>query len=270
MKIAILGCGRMGSALARGMIAAKAVSARDITLSSSSEEKAQRIAGELGTSAASGNGDALNGAEVVLLCVKPAKALAILRENSPLLAGKLIISVVAGLRADDLSAAAGPGARIIRSMPNTAVRLRRGITAVAPHGTATPGDLETAVRLFSSVGSAVIVREEDLDAVTAVSGSGPAFALLMLESLMQGAIEGGIPDAEARIFASGALEAAAALVSGSQDHPLALRNEITSPGGTTSAGLSILEEGDFTGIVRRAVRAARLRSQELSQPLLPQ
>lgn len=228
-----------------------------------------QIANDLGVSAASGNGEVLAEAGIVFLCVKPAKALALLKENSPVLDGKLIISVVAGIRSEALSEAAGTGVRVIRSMPNTAVRLRRGITAIAPHATATPEDLDTAVRLFCSVGRALVVREDQLDAVTSVSGSGPAFALLMLESLMQGGIEGGITEADARIFAAGALDAAAALITGSQDHPLTLRNEITSPGGTTAAGLSILEEADFSGIVRRAIRAARLRSKELSQPEKP-
>ena len=149
-------------------------------------------------------------------------------------------------------------------MPNTAVRLRKGLTAIAPHASATKEDVETAKRLFSSVGSAVVVREADLDTVTAVSGSGPAFALLMLEAMSQGGVEGGLDPELSKTFAAGALAAAAALVNETGETPLALRTEITSPAGTTAAGLGVLEQSDFTQAVRGAVRAARNRSTELS------
>jgi pyrroline-5-carboxylate reductase len=265
MKIAILGAGRMGCALARGMVAAGSVPGECITLTSSSPEKASLAAEKLGVGYATTNPGALAEAEVAFLCVKPAKALPLLREISSHLSGKLVISVVAGLRSESLQEAAGPSVRLIRSMPNTAVRFRLGVTALAPSATATMDDLSTANRLFSSVGTAVVVGEDDLDTVTAVSGSGPAFALLMLEALMEGGHEGGLSVDRARIFAAGALSAAASLVSCSDETPLALRTEITSPGGTTEAGLSVLEDSDFTGSVRAAVRAARLRSAELSR-----
>ena len=265
MNIAILGGGRMGGALVRGMIAGGITTGDKITLSSSSAERAVQAASDLGVIAAATNAEAVKDASVVFLCVKPAKAVSVLEENSANLSGKLLISVVAGVKSADLLKAAGNNVRLIRSMPNTAVRLRRGITAIAPSATATAVDLETAEGLFSSVGSAVVVREEDLDIVTAVSGSGPAFALLMLEALMQGGIEGGLSEEQARIFASGALEAAAVLTAASGDSPLSLRAEITSPGGTTAAGLQVLEDSDFTTSVRGAVRAAKSRSVELSQ-----
>ena len=264
MNIAILGGGRMGGALIRGLLAAGITTGDKITLSSSSGEKASQAAADLGVTPAATNAEALKKASIVFLCVKPAKALAVLEENAPHLAGKLLISVVAGVKSSDLLKASGGGVRLIRSMPNTAVRLRRGITAIAPDASVTEDDLMTAQRLFSSVGRAVVVREEYLDTVTAVSGSGPAFALLMLEALMQGGIEGGLSEEQSRIFASGALEAAAALTAGSENSPLALRAEITSPGGTTAAGLQVLEDSDFTSAVRGAVRAARSRSAELS------
>jgi pyrroline-5-carboxylate reductase len=265
MNIAILGGGRMGGALIRGMLAAGITTGDKITLSSSSAEKASLAAADLGVIPAATNAEALKQASVVFLCVKPSKALAVLEENAPHLAGKLLISVVAGVRSSELLRAGGSGLRLLRSMPNTAVRLRRGITAIAPDASATDDDLKTAKHLFSSVGLAVVVGEEDLDTVTAVSGSGPAFALLMLEALMQGGIEGGLSEEQSRIFASGALEAAAALTSGSDNSPLALRAEITSPAGTTEAGLQVLEDSDFTTAVRTAVRAARTRSVELSK-----
>jgi pyrroline-5-carboxylate reductase len=123
-----------------------------------------------------------------------------------------------------------------------------------------------ATAIFSSVGSALVVRESDLDTVTAVSGSGPAFALLMLEAMAQGGIDGGLEPELAKTLAAGALAAAAALVNETGQTPLALRAEITSPAGTTAAGLEVLENEGFPSIVRASIRAARNRSIELSSP----
>ena len=226
----------MGGSLVRGMLASGITTEEKITLSSRTPESAASSAQSLGVIAAASNAEAIRKASVLFLCVKPAQSLALLSGIAADLSGKLLISVVAGIHAEDLFRAAGGNARVIRSMPNTAVRLRKGITAIAPHASATKEDVETAKRLFSSVGSAVVVREADLDTVTAVSGSGPAFALLLLEAMSQGGVEGGLDPELSKTFAAGALAAAAALVNETGETPLALRTEITSPAGTTAAG----------------------------------
>jgi len=254
----------MGGALIRGMIASGMTSGDRIMVSSKTPESTAKAASLLGVTGAPSNAQAVRDASVVFLCVKPAQALEVLRELAQELNGKLMISIVAGIRARALQTASGEGTRIIRAMPNTAVRLRKGITAIAPDASATPADLEIARQIFSSVGSAIEVREDDLDTVTAVSGSGPAFALFMLEALAQGGIEGGLDPESAKTFAAGALAAAAALVLETGETPLALRAEITSPAGTTAAGLEVLEESGFPQAVRGAVHAARNRSIELS------
>jgi len=254
----------MGGALIRGMLASGMTEADHITLSASTPESAARSASALGVAAADSNAAALKDADVAFLCVKPAKVLDVVSSVATELAGKLVISIAAGIHSSDIIQAAGGGIRLIRSMPNTAVRLRKGVTAIAPNATATPADLETASRIFASVGSVVEVKESDLDTVTAVSGSGPAFALLMLEAMAQGGVEGGLDPELSKILATGALASAAALVAETGETPLALRSEITSPGGTTAAGLGALDESNFPVIVRGAVRAARNRSAELS------
>ena len=254
----------MGGALIRGMIASGMTSGDRIMVSSKTPESTAKAVSLLGVTGAPSNAQAVRDASVVFLCVKPAQALEVLRELAQELNGKLMISIVAGIRARALQTASGEGTRIIRAMPNTAVRLRKGITAIAPDASATPADLEIARQIFSSVGSAIEVREDDLDTVTAVSGSGPAFALFMLEALAQGGIEGGLDPESAKTFAAGALAAAAALVLETGETPLALRAEITSPAGTTAAGLEVLKESGFPQAVRGAVHAARNRSIELS------
>jgi pyrroline-5-carboxylate reductase len=264
MKFAVLGGGRMGSALVKGMIASGFTTGDNISISAATVEEAAQAASLLGTHAAASNDEALRDADVAFLCVKPGQSLGVVTGAARQLQGKLLISIVAGIHAEDLFQAAGRGIRVIRTMPNTAVRLRKGIIAISRHETATPQDLDLALRIFSSVGTALEVREKDLDAVTAVSGSGPAFALLMLESLAQGGVEGGLDPETARICAGGAIAAAASLVMETGESPLALRAEITSPGGTTEAGLKVLVDADFPAIVRDAVNAARHRSMELS------
>lgn len=254
----------MGGALVSGMLASGITSGARITLSSRTPESASSSSRSLGVVASASNAAAVKDAEVVFLCVKPAQAIGVLSGIAGDLAGKLLVSVVAGIHSDDLFRAAGDNARVIRSMPNTAVRLRKGITAIAPHSSATSRDVETARNLFASVGTAVVVREADLDTITAVSGSGPAFALLMIEAMSRGGVEGGLDPELSKTLAAGALAAASALVNETGKSPLALRAEITSPSGTTAAGLEVLEKSDFTQAVRGAVRAARNRSAELS------
>lgn len=254
----------MGGALIRGMLTSGLTPGCRITISGGSAESTRTKADSLGVTAANSNIEAVQDAQIVFLCVKPALATDVVSSIASKLKGKLLVSIVAGIRADDLFQTAQGQVRIIRAMPNTAVRLRKGITAVAPHLSSTKEDLKTAVSIFSSVGSAVCVREEDLDIVTAVSGSGPAFALLMLEAMAKAGIEGGLDPDLANTLAAGALSAAASLVNETRETPSALREQITSPAGTTAAGLDVLEGKGFPGIVRDSVLAARNRSIELS------
>lgn len=264
MKYAVVGVGRMGSAMIRGMIDSGLTKGEEITVSSKHAESSQKAAASLGTKVASSNSAAVADADVIFLCVKPGQSLEVVAGLAPQIRGRLLISIVAGIHSEALYAAAGMGVRVIRTMPNTAVRLRKGITAVAPHHSATTEDIALALKIFSSVGSVLEINEKSLDAVTAVSGSGPAFALLMLESLAQGGVEGGLDSESAKVCAAGALSAATALVLETGETPLALRQEITSPGGTTAAGLQVLTDRDFPSLVRDAVKAARQRSIELS------
>ena len=248
MNYAVLGAGKMGSALVRGMLASGLTTGDRVIVSSSTRESAEQTASSLGVKPAGSNAEAIRDAEIIFLCVKPRQATAVLSSIASELEGKLLISIIAGIRSEDLFQAANGKVRVIRSMSST------------------KEDLEMATAIFSSVGSALVVRESDLDTVTAVSGSGPAFALLMLEAMAQGGIDGGLEPELAKTLAAGALAAAAALVSETGQTPLALRAEITSPAGTTAAGLEVLENEGFSGIVRASIRAARNRSIELSSP----
>ncbi|MBX9742958.1 MAG: pyrroline-5-carboxylate reductase [Chthoniobacterales bacterium] len=265
MKIAFLGAGNMAKALIKGFLKAEAISPQDLIVTSKSGDSARTLAQEYGIHQASSNNEAIMAASVVFLCTKPAQALEVLTENALALKEKLIISVAAGLCCEDLFYAAGKETRVIRTMPNTAVRVGKGVTPLTPHSSATIEDLDLAQKLFSAVGITFQVEEKYLHAVTAVSGSGPAFALLFLEGLMTGGITHGLKPSLARALAAHTLEAAAALILETEDSPAALRAQIASPKGTTEAGLKVLEEQSLLEIVHASVQAATQRSKEIAE-----
>lgn len=255
----------MAKALIKGFLKAGLIIPRDIIVTSKSGTSSTALAHKYGLHHAASNAEAITATPVIFLCTKPAQALEVLSENVTALKGKLIISVVAGLHCEDLFKAAGKEARVIRTMPNTAVRVGKGVTSLTPHSSATAEDLALVKKLFSAVGTAFQVEEKYLHAVTAVSGSGPAFALLFLEGLMTGGITHGLEPSLARALAARTLEAAAALILETEDSPAALRTQIASPKGTTEAGLKVLEEKSLLSIVEAAVHAAIQRSKEIAE-----
>lgn len=263
-SLTFLGAGRMAKALIQGLINAHLVVGQKISVSSKNGTSAQALAQEYDLQAVSNNDQAIMASPVIFLCMKPAQVLETLTASASLLKDKLIISVVAGISSEDLFIAAGRHARIIRTMPNTAVRLGKGATTIAHHPSATTDDLLLAKKLFNAVGTAYEIEESQINATTAVSGSGPAFALLFLEALMQGGIDEGLDPLLARALAAHAMAAAAALILETEDSPEVLRAEIASPKGTTEAGLISLQQAAFLTITKAAVHAAAQRSRELA------
>ena len=210
------------------------------------------------------NDEAIEAASMIILCTKPAQALATITASQKSLSNKLLISMAAGIRSEDLFQAADGKARILRAMPNTAVRVGKGTIALSPHASTTLEDLLLVKKVFSACAAIEKVSEEKMDAVTAMSGSSPAFALLFLEALIEAGTVAGLDPKIARSLAAHTLEGAAALVLQTEQSPQELRAEITSPNGTTAAGLRILEEAGFKKIIEQAVEAARNRAQELA------
>lgn len=263
-SIAFLGAGRLAKALIKGFLQSGVLQPNDIFVTSKSGTTAQHVAGEYGLTAVADNATAVTNAEVIFLCTKPADVVATLSALQPHLKNKLIISVAAGITCDTLFQAAGKEARIIRTMPNTAVRLRKGVTSITAHPSATGDDVAFAKKLFSSVGAVFEISEENKNALSAVSGSGPAFALLFLEGLMQGGIDEGLDPDIARSLAAHTLIAAASLILETEETPEALRTEITSPKGMTAAGTAVLEEANLLNTVKAAIHAAKRRAEEMA------
>ncbi len=256
----------MASALVNGVVQSGAVPASQIVASDHVNEAAQRLGAEAGIRILTGNSEVCIAADIIVLCVKPNDALAVLQEMADELIGKLVISIVAGLPIAALQKAAGPGARIIRVMPNTPALVHKGASAFALGPGATEQDAGAAQTLFGSVGTASQMKEELLDVVTGLSGSGPAYIYLVIEALADGGVLMGLPRDLALQLAAQTVAGSAEMVLRTGQHPAVLRDMVTSPGGTTIAGIEALEDKGMRSALLSAVRAATERARELGRP----
>ncbi len=202
--------------------------------------------------------------DVVLLAVKPQQMRAVAKDLRASLRGQLVISIAAGIRTADLGRWLGGHDRIVRVMPNTPALIRSGVSGLFAAAAVNQGDRDNAQGILGAVGSVVWVRDEaDIDAVTAVSGSGPAYIFYFIEALEQAAVELGLDDAQAHELAVQTFVGAAKLAAGSEEPPAVLRARVTSKAGTTEAALKAMEAGDIKRKIVEAVRAAARRSKEL-------
>jgi pyrroline-5-carboxylate reductase len=259
MKLGVIGCGKMGGALVEGAIRAGAVAATQVSGCDPSPEAARAFAAATGARLAD-RISALD-ADTYLLCTKPQHAAAALAELPAREA--LVISVAAGLDTAFLERHAPAGSRVIRCMPNTPALVGKGAAAFCRGTAATSADAETARLLLGSVGLAVELPESLMDAVTGLSGSGPAFVYIMIEAMADGGVRAGLPRADSLRLAAQTVLGAAAMVLGSGLHPGALKDMVASPGGTTIAGLAELERNGMRSAFIEAVHAAARRSAEL-------
>jgi pyrroline-5-carboxylate reductase len=263
-RIAFVGAGRMATALARGMIAARLVEARQLAASDPAHEAAAAFGEATGVTVHPSNRSAVAAADVVVLAVKPQHMAAVLADlRGEPTAGKLVVSIAAGITLAALAEGLGAGARLVRVMPNTPCLVGEGASAFCLGPGATEADAALVQRLLAAVGQAHRVPESLLDAVTGLSGSGPAFVCLFLEALSDGGVKMGLPRAVAAALAAQTVRGTAAMVLSTGEHPATLKDQVASPGGTTIAGLHALERGGLRAAVISAVEAATVRSAEL-------
>ena len=263
MKLAILGCGKMGSALVKGVVAAGVVQGSDVSLSDVYAPGRQQLASELpGSRECSSNLEAATGADLVLLCVKPYDVAEVLKEISATPESTLVVSIAAGVPLSKLEAAAGKH-RVIRVMPNTPAMIGKGAAAYALGSSATEADATATDKLLAATGLAVRVKESLLDAVTGLSGSGPAYVYTVIEALADGGLLMGLSKEQALKLAAQTVVGAAEMVLQTGLHPAILRDQVTSPGGTTIAGLAALERNGVRNAFMEAVKTATLRAKEL-------
>ena len=265
-KLALIGAGFMGAAIARGLIKSGAVTAKQITAADLNRSLLKKLGSELKIKTVHDNSDAVSGADVILLAVKPQmidEVAGSLKETIG--KNKLVISIAAGVTTSGIENALQTGARVVRAMPNMAADVGLSATAIAAGAKAKSSDVKIALALFGAVGEAMEVEEKHMNAVTALSGSGPAFVFLFLEGLIDAGVRCGLARDTARKLSEQTLVGAGLMTRKTGEHPGALADRITSPGGTTIAGLAVMEEAGFKGIVIRAVEEAMIRAKELGE-----
>lgn len=263
-KIAFLGGGNMAEALIKGMLSADVATSGQMIVSDVSSGRLTYLKNKYRLSITARNSDAVRDADVVLLCVKPQMIDEVLAEIAPLAhASKLIISIAAGVPLARIEQALPGKPRVVRVMPNTPALVLSGASGIAPGRTATDADRALAEEIFGAVGRVVTVEEKLMDAVTGLSGSGPAYVFTFIEALADGGVKAGLPRAVAMELAVQTVLGSSRMVLETKEHPASLRDRVASPGGTTIAGLHELEKGKFRAVLMSAVEAATKRSREL-------
>jgi pyrroline-5-carboxylate reductase len=265
-KIAFLGGGNMAEALIKGLIAAGTAKPDQVLVADVSSDRLEHLRKTYGIIIQKSNRDAVSQAEIVLLCVKPQVIDVVLTKIVPVAdKDKLLISIAAGVTIARIEKVLTGGPRVVRVMPNTPALVLAGAAGLAGGKNATNDDLALAQSIFNSVGRAFIVDEKLMDAVTGLSGSGPAYVFTIIEALAEAGVKAGLPRQLALELAAQTVYGAAKMVLETKEHPGKLRDMVTSPGGTTIEGLHALEEGKLRATLMNAVAAATARSRELGK-----
>ncbi len=265
-KVAFLGGGNMAEALIKGLIAAGAARPDQILVSDVSADRLEHLRKTYGIMIQKSNQDAVREAGIILLSVKPQVIDKVLEEIAPVVDNKkLVISIAAGIGIVKVEKALKDGSRVVRVMPNTPALVLAGAAALAGGKNATAEDLSLAQSIFNSVGRSVVVEEKLMDAVTGLSGSGPAYVFMIIDALSDAGVKAGLPRPLALELAAQTVYGSAKMVLETKEHPGKLRDMVTSPGGTTIEGLHALEKGKLRATLMNAVEAATARSRELGK-----
>ncbi|MBC7341320.1 MAG: pyrroline-5-carboxylate reductase [Clostridia bacterium] len=256
----------MGGALVGGMIRSGVFAPNQIQVSDVDPKRIQELVELYGINGTTNNSELVKSCSCVILAVKPAVVDTVLRPLTSFFSGdQLLISIAAGITINHLEKIL-PGIPIIRAMPNAPCIIGAGVTAIALGSKTENKHHQLAEKVLGSMGKTWTVEEKLMDAVTGLSGSGPAYVYLIIEALADGGVLAGLPHSLALALATETVIGAAKMVEQTQQHPGILKNQVTSPGGTTIAGLSELETSGVRGALMRAVERATMRSQELSRP----
>lgn len=263
-RLAVIGAGKLGEALIRGLVDAEAIEPARISVTSGTPERSRQLADALGVQMSERNADAIQGADVVLLAVKPQQVQPVMAEIGPVLVpDQLLISVAASVSTRFIEEHLHAPIPVLRAMPNTAATIKHAITGISRGTHATDAHLETGRAVFSAVGRVVTVDEKHLDAITGLSASGLAFIYVVIESLAEGGVKMGLPRHLATELAAQTVEGAGAMVLATGAHPALLKDHVTTPAGTTIDGLLQLEEGGLRVTLIKSVMQATQRAREL-------
>lgn len=258
-RVAVLGAGKMGETLVRALLDAGAVAADDVVATTAHAASLARLAERLPVATTLDNREAVDGADLVLLCVKPQTAAEVLDEVGGRLGpDQLLVSILAGVRIADLEAKLAGDAPVVRAMPNTPALVGAGMTALAPGTHAGPEHLAQAEGVFAHVGRTMVLDERHFDAVTGLSASGPAFLYIVIESLAEGGVKVGLPRQVAIELAAQTCLGAGRMVVETGSHPALLKDAVTTPAGCTVDGILRLEEGGLrVALIKAVVEAAQ-------------
>jgi pyrroline-5-carboxylate reductase len=270
-RIAVIGAGSMGGAILSGLIAA-GTAADSITASTATNESAKALADKFSIktfaleTSASANAEAAKDADILLIAVKPAKVLETLEQiKDSVKDGSLVISVAAGVTTESMEQAIGSKASVIRAMPNTPSIVGHGVTGIAKGKSANDAQLAIAKELFNTVGQVLIVEEDKINALSTISGSGPAYVFYFAEKLMTAAKKMGFSEKEANLMVRATFLGSATLLAASSDTPETLRAQVTSPNGTTMQATARFDEANLERVFMEATEAALARAIELGK-----
>ncbi|MBN9189756.1 MAG: pyrroline-5-carboxylate reductase [Microbacterium sp.] len=268
--VAILGAGSMGGAILQGLVAS-GLAGGGVAVTNRTAAKAAALAELDGVTSVAledvptGNRDAAAAADIVLIGVKPAMVPDLLREIAPALRpGTIVVSLAAGVTIATFQSILGAGIPVLRSMPNTPAVVGKAVTGLAAGATAGADDVDVVRRLFETVGVVVEVPEDRIDALSTISGSGPAYVFLLVEELTKAAVGKGFAESEARLMAEQTFIGAAALLDATREDPAELRRRVTSPKGTTERAIAVLQAAHLDEVFAEATDAALARARELA------
>jgi pyrroline-5-carboxylate reductase len=268
-KIGIIGTGNMGEAIVGGLISSGSSKPEDIICSDVQSERLELMEDKYGVRTTKDNRDVIQASEILVYSVKPQTMAATLTETADALdMSKVIISIAAGVPLAAIAACVRKDLRLIRVMPNIATFVKEGAAAIAGGKNASQEDLELAKAIFDSVGKSVIVEEDLMDAVTGLSGSGPAYIFLIVTALADAGVKMGLSRKDSLFLSAQTIFGSAKLLLDTKEHPGMLRDRVTSPGGTAIAGIHTLEEGGLRTTLMNAVEAATCRSKELGELMI--
>jgi pyrroline-5-carboxylate reductase len=269
-KLCVLGSGNMGEALVSGLVQSGSASPADIMCTDVREERLEALRSRYGVRTNTRNAEAVAQSEIVIYAVKPQLMAEVLKETSEHLdLSKLIISIAAGVPLRAIEALLHKELRLIRVMPNIAASVKESATALSAGKHARKEDIELAMAIFNSVGKTVFLRENYLmDAITGLSGSGPAYLFIIVDALADAGVKMGLSRNDAQYLAAQTVLGAAKMLMETREHPGQLKDRVTSPGGTAIAGIHTLEKGGLRTTLINAVEAATQRSRELGEIMI--
>ncbi len=266
-ELAIVGCGTMGEAILSALLGTQTLAPERMVATVRRSDAAKKLQRDFNVTVLLDNVEACARSHTVIVALKPQRMRDILDTDAmrTALAGKLLVSIAAGTRSEDLARWL-PNTTIVRAMPNTPCLVRAGMTVLAPGPRATEGDVARARALFEPMGRVMELQEKHMDAVTSLNGSGPAFAYVMLEAMADGGVMMGLPRDAALEIAATVFMGAASMVLQTGTHPAALKDQVTTPAGSTIAGLLVMEDGRIRSVLARAIQEATNIASSLGGP----